>query len=296
MVFGIGLLVMILSFLIMGPNLKELKKSKFSTAMDEISSTEHSKALSEMKPGSLEYKLAASGLNIAPLTFRSVNILSAIGVVLLVWAFLPGIPAIAIGIIAYYAPNSWLDGKIKNRGREIDTYLPLAMSRISAMLSAGRSVPDTLDTVAGTLELEAKNPLSPELRLTAAELRTKDRAEALNNMARRSPSYSLSNLAYMLEGFLEEGGNKYSDIFSKSIERVEAVLTARNRTRAKAADSMMTAKMIPAVLVFVIITLSASPSIQQSLHSLGVQIILGITIAAMTLGYVLMNSMVQDAA
>jgi Flp pilus assembly protein TadB len=296
MTYIIGILVGILFFVLFAPPLSSFKKSKFTTAMDDMYSTEHIKELSEMNPNSLEYKLAASGLHWKPVTFRSVTILAAIGATLLMWSFLPGIPSIAVGFLVYYVPNAWLKDKIKNRGREIDSFLPLAMSRISASLSSGRSVPDSLDNVAGTLELEGNNPLSPELRLTAAELRTKDRGEALMNLARRSPSMSLSNLAYMLEGFLEEGGSKYSEIFSKSIERVESVLNARNRTRAKAGDAMLSAKIIPGVLAVVLAFLAQSPTTQASLRTIPVQIVLGLTIVLMVLGYLLMRSMVQEAA
>lgn len=296
MTYIIGILVGILFFVLFAPPLSSFKKSKFTTAMDAMYSTEHIKELSEMNPNSLEYKLAASGLHWKPVTFRSVTILAAIGATLLMWSFLPGIPSIAVGLLVYYVPNAWLKDKIKNRGREIDSFLPLAMSRISASLSSGRSVPDSLDNVAGTLELEGNNPLSPELRLTAAELRTKDRGEALMNLARRSPSMSLSNLAYMLEGFLEEGGSKYSEIFSKSIERVESVLNARNRTRAKAGDAMLSAKIIPGVLAVVLAFLAQSPTTQASLRTIPVQIVLGLTIVLMVSGYLLMRSMVQEAA
>ncbi len=296
MTYIIGILVGILFFVLFTPPLSSFKKSKFTTAMDDMYSTEHIKELSEMNPNSLEYKLAASGLHWKPVTFRSVTILAAIGATLLMWSFLPGIPSIAVGLLVYYVPNAWLKDKIKNRGREIDSFLPLAMSRISASLSSGRSVPDSLDNVAGTLELEGNNPLSPELRLTAAELRTKDRGEALMNLARRSPSMSLSNLAYMLEGFREEGGSKYSEIFSKSIERVESVLNARNRTRAKAGDAMLSAKIIPGVLAVVLAFLAQSPTTQASLRTIPVQIVLGLTIVLMVSGYLLMRSMVQEAA
>lgn len=296
MTYIIGILVGILFFVLFAPPLSSFKKSKFTTAMDDMYSTEHIKEMSEMNPNSLEYKLAASGLHWKPVTFRSVTILAAIEATLLMWSFLPGIPSIAVGLLVYYVPNAWLKDKIKNRGREIDSFLPLAMSRISASLSSGRSVPDSLDNVAGTLELEGNNPLSPELRLTAAELRTKDRGEALMNLARRSPSMSLSNLAYMLEGFLEEGGSKYSEIFSKSIERVESVLNARNRTRAKAGDAMLSAKIIPGVLAVVLAFLAQSPTTQASLRTIPVQIVLGLTIVLMVSGYLLMRSMVQEAA
>ena len=296
MTYIIGILVGVLFFVLFAPPLSSFKKSKFTTAMDDMYSTEHIKELSEMNPNSLEYKLAASGLHWKPVTFRSVTMLAAIGATLLMWSFLPGIPSIAVGLLVYYVPNAWLKDKIKNRGREIDSFLPLAMSRISASLSSGRSVPDSLDNVAGTLELEGNNPLSPELRLTAAELRTKDRGEALMNLARRSPSMSLSNLAYMLEGFLEEGGSKYSEIFAKSIERVESVLNARNRTRAKAGDAMLSAKIIPGVLAVVLAFLAQSPTTQASLRTIPVQIVLGLTIVLMVSGYLLMRSMVQEAA
>jgi len=224
------------------------------------------------------------------------NILAAIGAMLLMWSFLPGVPAMAAGILVYYAPNAWLNDKIKNRGREIDLVLPLAMTRISASLSAGRSVSETLDDVANTLDLEGKNPLSPELKLCAAELRTKERTEALMNLASRSPSMSLANLAYLIEGYMDAGGGKYSEIFSKSIDRIQDVLNARNRTRSKAGDAMLSAKIIPGVLVVVLAFLAQSPSTQASLRSLPVQIVLGLTIGLMAAGYMVMNSMVQEAA
>ncbi|MBA3073568.1 MAG: hypothetical protein FP831_08225 [Anaerolineae bacterium] len=295
-VFFIGLLAIALFLVIFAPSLSNLKKSKLQSAMADIYSTENQKQLSDLKPGSLEYKLAASGINWNPATFRILNVLAAIGSMLLMWSFLPGVPSIAAAILVYYAPNTWLNDKIKNRGREIDLVLPLAMTRISASLSAGRSVSETLDDVANTLDLEGNNPLSPELKLCAAELRTKERTEALMNLASRSPSMSLANLAYLIEGYMDAGGGKYSEIFSKSIDRVQDVLNARNRTRAKASEAMLSAKIMPVVLVLVLAFMAQSPNTQASLRSLPVQIVLGITIGLMATGYTIMRSMIQEAA
>ena len=295
-VFFIGVLAIALFLVIFAPSLSNLKKSKLQSAMADIYSTENQKQLSDLKPGSLEYKLAASGINWNPATFRILNVLAAIGSMLLMWSFLPGVPSIAAAILVYYAPNTWLNDKIKNRGREIDLVLPLAMTRISASLSAGRSVSETLDDVANTLDLEGNNPLSPELKLCAAELRTKERTEALMNLASRSPSMSLANLAYLIEGYMDAGGGKYSEIFSKSIDRVQDVLNARNRTRAKASEAMLSAKIMPVVLVLVLAFMAQSPNTQASLRSLPVQIVLGITIGLMATGYTIMRSMIQEAA
>jgi Flp pilus assembly protein TadB len=295
-VFFIGVLAIALFLVIFAPSLSNFKKSKLQSAMADIYSTENQKQLSDLKPGSLEYKLAASGINWNPATFRILNVLAAIGAMLLMWSFLPGVPSIAAAILVYYAPNNWLNDKIKNRGREIDLVLPLAMTRISASLSAGRSVSETLDDVANTLDLEGNNPLSPELKLCAAELRTKERTEALMNLASRSPSMSLANLAYLIEGYMDAGGGKYSEIFSKSIDRVQDVLNARNRTRAKASEAMLSAKIMPVVLVLVLAFMAQSPNTQASLRSLPVQIVLGITIGLMATGYTIMRSMIQEAA
>lgn len=295
-VFFIGVLAIALFLIIFAPSLSNFKKSKLQSAMADIYSTENQKQLSDLKPGSLEYKLAASGINWNPATFRILNVLAAIGTMLLMWSFLPGVPSIAAAILVYYAPNTWLNDKIKNRGREIDLVLPLAMTRISASLSAGRSVSETLDDVANTLDLEGNNPLSPELKLCAAELRTKERTEALMNLASRSPSMSLANLAYLIEGYMDAGGGKYSEIFSKSIDRVQDVLNARNRTRAKASEAMLSAKIMPVVLVLVLAFMAQSPNTQASLRSLPVQIVLGITIGLMATGYTIMRSMIQEAA
>lgn len=296
MIFVIGILVTLLFLVLLAPPIKELKKSKLSVAMEDVYSVDQTKRLSEMKPNSLEYKLAASGVNWKPVTFRSATILGALGVTLLAWAFLPGIPAIALGGLVYYVPQAWLTDKVKSRGREIDKLLPITIGRITSGLAAGSSIPDVLDDVATTLELEAKNPLSPELHLTAADLRSKDRNEALQDMARRSPSISLANLSYLLEGYVEAGGGKYTEVLYESGRRIQSILEARNQTLAKAGDAMTSAKIIPAALAIVLLYLGQDPTMQASLRTLPVQLVLGLTIAVMAFGYVAMRSIVQEAA
>jgi len=292
----IGVLVSVLLLIIFAPDLKSLKKSKLSTAMDDVYSIDHTKKLSEMKPNSLEYKLAASGMNWRPATFKIVTTLAGLGATLLVWALLPGIPAIAIGLLVYYTPTAMLNDRVKGRGKEIDKHLPIAIGRITAGLSTGGSVADVLDDVASTMELEGKNPLSSEFHLTASELRSKVSAEAFQSLARRSPSFSLSNLGYLLEGYVEAGGGKYVEVLAKSGKKIQQIIIARNSTLAKAGEAMMSAKMIPGVLAFVLIYLGQSPSMRASLQSLVVQVVLAVTIGIMAVGYLFMRSMVQEAA
>ena len=103
---------------------------------------------------------------------------------------------------------------MKSRGRDIDQLLPIAMGRTAAGLLAGGSVPDVLQQVGESLEMKKTNPLTPELILTALEIRIKDRVEALRSLASRRSSVSLANLAQLLEGYTEAGGclDPHSDL------------------------------------------------------------------------------------
>jgi Flp pilus assembly protein TadB len=197
--------------------------------------------------------------------------------------------------IAWYAPQAWLTDKAQSRGKEIDKVLPIAVGRIAAGLLAGGSPSDVLQQVAASLELEGANPLSPELSLTATEMRTKDRREALYSLGARSPSTSLSNLATLLEGYLDAGGGKYAETLMDISQRVQEILSARNRAQAKAGDVMVSVVTLPAVLGLLLVYLSQDPLISQSLRAGPVQLVIGGAMLAMVAGYFILRSMVQEA-
>ncbi len=261
----------------------------------ELYSVESLRSLSEVNPASLEYRLMASGINYRPITWQLLCLSAGAGALAVTWLFLPGLPALVVGGIAYYLPNAWLDDRVKSRGREIDRGLPIAIGRVAAGLLAGGSVPDVLQQVGQSLEIEATNPLTPELMLTATELRTKDRREALRNMAQRSPSVSLANLAQLLEGYTEAGGSRYASVLMDISQRVQQILVARNRAQAKAGDSVVSTRVLPGVLLMIIVYLSSDPMVQQSLQALPVQIAIALTMVAMIIGYFVMRSMVLEA-
>ena len=253
------------------------------------------RTLSSLDQKTLDYKLLASGLSVKPVTFRLLCAAAGLGGTATTWLFLPGLPAFVVGGILYFVPSGWLDDKVKSRGRQIDVLLPIAIGRTAAGLLAGGSVPDVLQQVGESLELEKSNPLTPEFVLTAAEMRVKDRVEALRGLASRSPSVSLANLAQLLEGYTESGGRAYSNVLMDISGRVQQILIARNRAQAKAGDSLVSAKVLPAVLVFVLIYLSQDPMVRQSLTAVPVQVVIGGTMAAMVGGYFIIRSMIMEA-
>jgi Flp pilus assembly protein TadB len=285
----VGILCTTLFLLLWYP--KQIKTGRLTA----LYTADSARSLSSLDPNSLEYKLLASGLNIKPITFRLLRIAAGVCGMVIAWLFLPGLPAIVIGGILFYIPGAWLDDRVKSRGRNIDQLLPIAIGRTAAGLLAGGSVPDVLQQVGESLELEKTNSLTPEFVLTASEMRIKDRVEALRSLASRSPSVSLSNLAQLLEGYTEAGGRAYTGVLMDISSRVQQILIARNRAQAKAGDSLVSAKVLPVVLIFILIYLSQDPMVRSSLIALPVQIVIGVTMAAMVGGYFIIRSMIMEA-
>lgn len=285
----VGLLTTTLVLLLWYP--KKIKTGRLAA----LYTVDSARTLSSLDQKSLDYKLLASGLNINPVTFRLLRIAASVCGIVVAWLFLPGLPAIVIGVILFYIPGAWLEDRVKSRGRNIDQLLPIAIGRTAAGLLAGGSVPDVLQQVGESLEMEKTNPLTPEFVLTASEMRIKDRVEALRGLASRSPSVSLSNLAQLLEGYTEAGGRAYTSVLMDISSRVQQILIARNRAQAKAGDSLVSAKVLPAVLIFILIYLSQDPMVRSSLVALPVQIIIGVTMAAMVGGYFIIRSMIMEA-
>ena len=294
MVVLIGGMVTVLAWVLFGPRLA--RKGNTAQRLDAMYTLDGARALHELDVHSLEYRLLAAGVRMQPFTFRALGIGLGLALLAAGWALLPGLPAIMLGALGVYLPYAWLDDRVKGRGRAIDQLLPVATGRIAAGLLAGGGLSEVLDETAHSLEIEGANPLSPELLLTSAELLSKERVQALRDLAGRSPSVSLANLAHLLEGYVESGGGKYTEVLSDIADRVQKILIARNRAQAKAGDALISARTIPGVLVVIVAYLSQDPLVRQSLLALPVQIILGLTIAAMAAGYWIMRSMVMEAS
>jgi Flp pilus assembly protein TadB len=77
--------------------------------------------------------------------------------------------------------------------------------------------------------------------------------------------------------------------------RVQQILMARNRAQAKAGDSLVSAKVLPAVLGLILAYLSSDPMVLESLTQLPVQIVIGLAMGAMVAGYLIIRSMIMEA-
>lgn len=292
----LALVMFVLTWSVSAPHFFLQRRGQAAKKLADAFSSPDVQEAKPLPAGSLAFRLQAAGWSWTAGSFRIITVVSALGMTLFMWGFLPGIPAILLGGLAFYVPYAVLSERIKGRGKAIDRELPLAIGRLCAGLLAGGGIADVLEEVGKSLEGERSSSLAAELRLTASDLRTKDRGQALSDLAARSPSLSLANLAFLLQGYMEVGGGKYTRILVETAAQVQRILAARNHTRAKAGDAMLSARIIPVVLALVIASLSRDPMVHQSLGSLPLQLILGLTIVAMAGGYLIMRSMVSEAA
>lgn len=115
------------------------------------------RSLFSLDPKSLEYKHLASTLNTKTTTFRLLRITVSVSGRIIAWLFLPGLPVIVIGGIHFYIPVAWLNDCMKSRGRNIDQLVSIAKGYTFSGLLADGSIPNVLQQVGESLELEKTN-------------------------------------------------------------------------------------------------------------------------------------------
>lgn len=246
---------------------------------------------------SWEGQLQSAGLDLTPVQFALGCVLVGLVVTALVWMlFVPGVPALAIGALAGWAPVSWVRDKAASRGLEMEKHLPVAMSRIASGLQAGHGLATVLEEVGRSLALDAPgNPLTPELVKAAQDARSLGVERALRDLAQRSPSLSVSNMAMLLLSYYRAGGGQYAEVVIESANAMQRLLALRNHVRAKAGQAMAIARVLPVVLGLTVLTLVNDPFVGPSLRNPIVQLAMGVVIGIMAFGYRTMRNEVRRA-
>ncbi len=246
---------------------------------------------------SWEGKLRSAGLGLTPVQFALGCVLLGLAATALTWVFfVPGVPALALGALAGWAPVSYVNDKAAQRGLEMEKLLPVAMSRIASGLQAGHGLAVVLEEVGESLEMDAPgNPLSPELIQAAKDARSLGVERALRDLARRSPSLSVSNVAMLLLSYHRAGGGQYASVVIESANAMQRLLALRNHVRAKAGQAMAIARVLPVVLGLTVLTLVNDPFVGPSLRYPIVQLAMGVVIGIMVFGYRVMRNEVRRA-
>lgn len=244
----------------------------------------------------LEQELEQAGVNLSPASFNLIRIVGAIAVVLIALAFnLPPLLGIGGAVAIWLGSRSWLRGKAENRGRKMEEELPMALSRIAALVDIEKDMPSLLTTVAESLTATNPNsPLAVELRRTAGDLRSRGTI-ALADLEARAPSASVATMAFNLRVFLESGGEQ-SKLMADAAGRMQRLIEGRNAARSQAASALTLAKMFPLLLVGVSIFTFQDPAIGAFYRSVPGQALLLIIAGMMALGYRSIKKMVENVA
>ena len=274
---------------------RRLQEAEMLEAQDELD-IDPSNPQPAFSRRSLARRLNEADIHLSSIQFILASILLAVSGVLLSWVlFIPGLPAIAVGAILGYLPFAYLQERARNRGRLIDEKLAIALSRIAPGLHTNRGLDQILEEVALSLQTEGPNPLSRELLKTVKDLRTKDAEGALQDLARRSPSLSLANVAMLLESYLRAGGGHYAEVISDTAASIQRIIAVRTHAQAKATQPLQSARFIPAILGFVLIVMLNDPLTRASFREPLVQVATAMAMGVMLLGYVYIRNEVLKA-
>ncbi|MFA5872723.1 MAG: hypothetical protein WC832_02040 [Anaerolineales bacterium] len=244
-------------------------------------------AFERLPAGSLGRRISEAGWPLTVLQFRLGSLGLGLVGALLAWKFfVPGLPALVLAGMLAYLPYVALQERALSRGLRLDEHLPLALSRIAAGLQAGRGLDEVLETTGRSLP-EA-SPLTAELVKSAQDIRTGDAQEAMQKLAERSASPSFANVAMLLESYLRAGGGQYAMVVAEAAVQIQLVISVRNLARAKAAQALQSAKLIPIIMLGVLVMMAAYPATAESFRTGTVQIVIAISMSVMLLGFLQM--------
>ncbi len=249
-------------------------------------------SLENLPTGSLARKLAESGWKVTPWQLGAGSlVLGLVGCGLCWTFFLPGLPALLFGGLLAALPSLTLNERILSRGLRLDEHLPLALSRIAAGLQANRGLDEVLQITAESLP--EGSPLTYEFIKCAQDIRSGDAQEAMRKLAERSASASLSNVAMLLESYLRAGGGQYAGTVSEVATQIQRIISTRNHARAKAAQALQSAKLIPLIMGGVLVMMASDPATAESFQTGTVQIVIAISMGVMLLGFLQMRSEIR---
>jgi Flp pilus assembly protein TadB len=270
--------------------------SRSARRLQEAESIDHLEGITNLRQGSLEYQLMEAKVNLSPIQFYLVALgFGVIGMLLSWFFFIPGLPSLAVGGVLGYLPFGYIQEKVRSQGRKIDEKLAIALSRIAPGLQVNRSLEEVLEEVANSLDAEGSNPLGSELLITAKDIRSRTPEQALRDLAKRSPSLSLANVAMLLESYLRAGGGQYAQVLSETATSIQRILAVRTHAQAKAAQPLQSARLIPLMLGGVLLVMMADPVTRASFSDPLVQVVMSIAIGVMALGYLFMRNEVMKS-
>ncbi len=292
----VGVIVFLIALQLAGSK-STFGKTRTQKALSEVEKPAQRSDIPELPPDARELHgmaktLAEAGIRLTSIQLALLSVaITLTGVLLGYIFFIPGLPSVALGCLMGYVPFFYIKDRAQTRGQRMDKELPITMARISVGLQTG--TPLSVIFTDSAKHLPPANPLTAELFRTAQDMDSVGEEVALGKLADRSPSISLANAAMMLQSFARAGGSQFADAVSEAAVNIQRMIEVRNTAQARAAQSMQAAAIVPLILGFVLVSMSADPAIRESFSNLTVQFVIVLVMIVMAFGYLFMRSQVR---
>jgi|GEM_PF-1972102 len=212
---------------------------------------------------------------------------------LMIFGF-PVVPAMGGGVLCYVLMDSYLNSRWRKMRVEIESELPTFVSRLAGTLLVTESPIRAISEVTETLSSES--PLNAWLQRMLSGTRMEGRQffeQARNEAAIISPSLAL--VVFQMGRFFETGGAGFTKAFSTTAEELSDILEARAIAGSKAESARQAVLMMLGIMGVIMMLMFSSPNIRQGFQNVTVQVITATAMAAMALGYTILNGMIDEA-
>jgi len=246
----------------------------------------------------VEEKLDTIGVRMSATTFALLRLV--VGVVLLILALVAQVPvgfALVLGAVGSFLPLWWLGWEIDRQARLLAQELPGAAEDIAGALRVQRSVRPALQDVSAALKrVNPGSLLAREFDRVLVDTEAAGGAieVGLQRLQERARNQDLVRLAGTLLVFQRAGPDMLDILASKATE-TRANLEMRAEIQTSLSEQRFLMQITPLLAVGAYFFLSSDPLVHQFQRSLAGQILILLVAGAMGLGYLIVQSMIQDA-
>ena len=204
------------------------------------------------------------------------------------------LPALGGGALTYILADSWLNSRWRKLRVQIEQELPTFVSRLAGTLLVTSSPMKAISEVCETLSEES--PLNAWLGRMLSGTRMEGRQffeQARDEAALISPSLAL--VVFQMGRFFETGGAGFTRAFSTTAEELSAILEARAIAGSKAESARGAVLTMMGIMGVIMLLMFSSGNLRQGFEEPVVQLIAAGALLTMALGYVFLNSMIDEA-
>ena len=239
--------------------------------------------------------LASLGLPSDPRYLTAIRALATIVPALII--LLMGLPvtlAAGAALLSFMIGGSFLEGRWKQFQIKVEEELPTFVAQLAGTLQVTESPVVALGEVLESLP--QKSPLRMWMSRFAAGLRLQGPryVETVQDSAAEiSPSLALT--IFLIGRMAETGGGRFADAFTTVAEELSAILEARAVASSKAASARQNVHMLIGILAFIAVMMFRNEQVLRGFQNASVQLVALVSLVVMAMGYMLMNSMINEA-